>query len=189
MAQTTFQKGFNGIRIVLFGPESTGKTTLSKQLAQYFNTIAVPEYAREYLQHKMDHKGNICEYHDLVPICKGQLALENDAVDSAYKFLFCDTDALETWTYSHMYFDKAPSKIAHIIGNTHYELYLLMDVDIPWVEDDLRDRPDDREEIMNRFRQALEDHDKNYTVISGVGNQRFKNALAAITNHYENETI
>ncbi|MGB5980757.1 MAG: ATP-binding protein [Nonlabens sp.] len=189
MAQTAFQKKFNGLRIVLFGPESTGKTTLSKQLAHHFDTIAVPEYAREYLQHKMNHTGKICEYHDLIPICKGQLALENDAVNSAHKFLFCDTDALETWTYSQLYFDKAPSEIAHIIDNTHYDFYLLMDVDIPWVKDDLRDRPDDRQAIMNRFRKALKDHDKNYAVISGIENQRFENALTAITNHYENETI
>ena len=92
------------IRIVLFGPESTGKTTLSKQLAQYYNTLWVPEYAREYLQKKWNNKGKTCEPKDLLPIAEGQMRLENSLARKANKILICDTDLLETKVYSEVYY-------------------------------------------------------------------------------------
>lgn len=182
------QKEFDGIRVVLFGPESTGKSTLSRQLASYYKTVYVPEFAREFLQAKFDRTGEVCGFEDLMPICIGQRKLENEKVSQASGYLFCDTDALETYTYSHIYFGKAPEGVTRMVEKSHYELYLLMDVDLPWEKDDLRDRPDDREAIYKMFKKALDTFGKKYITISGVGDDRLKNAIEAINNYVENDT-
>ncbi|MEO9953366.1 ATP-binding protein [Nonlabens sp.] len=176
------QKAFNGLKIVLYGPESTGKSTLTKQLTQHFKTAHVEEFARDYLQDKYDATKTICEYHDLLPIAIGQRITENDAAQRATGYLFCDTDALETYVYSIAYFDKAPEELKTAVSKSDYDLYLLLDVDIPWVADDLRDKPEDRKGMFQYFKQGLQDFNKKYVIISGTGENRFKNALAAIEN-------
>ena len=92
------------VKVVLFGPESTGKTTLAKQLAAHYKTAWVPEYARQYLQDKWDRAQKTCEPLDLLPIAKGQITLENELTKKANKILFCDTDLLETKVYSEAYY-------------------------------------------------------------------------------------
>ena len=72
------QEPSNCIKVVLFGPESTGKTTLSRQLAKHYNSVWVPEYAREYLQNKWNNERKTCELDDLLPIAEGQIRLENE---------------------------------------------------------------------------------------------------------------
>ena len=78
MEKTLKQKSANCLKVVLFGPESTGKTTLSRQLARHYNSIWVPEYAREYLQNKWNNERKTCESLDLLPIAYGQMKLENE---------------------------------------------------------------------------------------------------------------
>ena len=84
------------IKIVLFGPESTGKTTLSEQLARHYNTVWVPEFARAYLQDKWNNERKTCEPQDLLPIAAGQMRLENNLTKKTSDILICDTDLLET---------------------------------------------------------------------------------------------
>ena len=84
------------IKIAMYGPESTGKTTLSKQLAAHYNDEWIPEFARDFLQEKWDKNKEICTEEDLIPIAIGQVKLENEAVLKAKKFLFCDTNLLVT---------------------------------------------------------------------------------------------
>jgi NadR type nicotinamide-nucleotide adenylyltransferase len=177
------QTHFDGLRIVLFGPESTGKTTLSQQLASHFNELAVPEYAREYLQEKFDQSGKICELHDIMPIVSGQRELENKLVDTAGDYLFCDTDPLETLVYSQVYFQEAPGELHQVVRDSHYDLYLLMDIDVPWTADDLRDKPLERAIMFEKFKLALKQYQCNYAVISGLQHQRLQNALQAIKNY------
>ena len=86
------QKNSNLVKVVLFGPESTGKTTLSGQLARYYSTVWTPEFAREYLQDKWNNERKICEQKDIIPIAEGQIKLENDLSLKADKVLICDTD-------------------------------------------------------------------------------------------------
>jgi HTH-type transcriptional repressor of NAD biosynthesis genes len=176
------QKAFNGFKIVLYGPESTGKSTLAQQLSTYFNTVKVDEFARDYLQYKFETTGNACEYQDLIPITIGQRIAENNAIEEANKFLFCDTDALETYVYSHAYFDKAPTELKEAVRKSDYDLYLLLDVDVAWTPDDLRDKPEDRDEMFKLFENGLLEFGKKYVVINGIGEQRFNNALNAIQN-------
>ncbi|MEM9648577.1 MAG: ATP-binding protein, partial [Bacteroidota bacterium] len=78
MEEKLGQEPSNLIKVVLFGPESTGKTTLSQQLARQYNTVWVPEYAREYLQNKWNNERKTCEPKDLLPIARGQIRLENE---------------------------------------------------------------------------------------------------------------
>jgi len=170
---------------VLFGPESTGKSTLAKSLAEYYNTQWVPEYARVYLQKKWDDNQEICTVEDLIPIAHGQMTSENELVAQANSILFCDTDLLVTQTYSKIYFnDYCPPIISEHVQKNHYDLYLLMNIDLPWVADDLRDRPNDRSFIFERFQQTLIDHHKPYVTVSGLGDERLASAVNAIKNHF-----
>jgi len=98
------QNPSNLIKVVLFGPESTGKTTLSEQLARHYNTVWVPEYARTYLQDKWNNERKTCEPKDLLPIAMGQMKLENELTLKASDILICDTDLLETKVYSEAYY-------------------------------------------------------------------------------------
>lgn len=169
------------IKVVLFGPESTGKTTLAKQLAEYYNTKWVPEYAREYLQNKWDREQKTCEPHDLLPIAEGQIRLENLLSKQGNKILFCDTDLLETKVYAEAYYigNCDPLLEKYALQNS-YDLYLLTSIDTPWVADDLRDKPEEREEMFQYFKQTLEKYHKNFITLNGDKDRRLKTAIAHI---------
>lgn len=169
------------IKVVLFGPESTGKTTLSEQLARYYDTVWVPEYARKYLQDKWNNERKTCEPHDLVSIAEGQIHLENTLAKKATNVLVCDTDLLETKVYSEAYYvghcDPIIEKYA--IQNT-YDLYLLTYIDVPWVNDDLRDKPTERERMFLYFKETLEKYNRNFITLTGNKDQRLATAVAHI---------
>ena len=105
MEEELRQVSSNCIRICLIGPESSGKSTLSRKLAQHYNAPLVLEYAREYLQDLWDTEQKICRPMDLLPIAKGQIKLENAAVANATNLVICDTDLLTTKIYSEAYYD------------------------------------------------------------------------------------
>ncbi|MEP2058305.1 MAG: ATP-binding protein [Maribacter litoralis] len=172
------QEPSNVLKVVLFGPESTGKTTLSEQLARHYHTVWVPEYAREYLQDKWNNERKTCEPHDLLPIAEGQMRLENNLAKKATEILICDTDLLETKVYSEAYYvgDCDPVLEKYALQNT-YDLYLLTYIDIPWEEDDLRDKPNEREEMFNYFKDTLEKYGKNFITLKGNKKQRLNKAI------------
>jgi NadR type nicotinamide-nucleotide adenylyltransferase len=174
------QSAFDGLRIVLYGPESTGKSTLAAQLAAHYGEPQVAEFARNYLQKKFDANGHICGYEDIIPIAIGQRNAENLATALAKRVLICDTDILETYVYCQAYFDKSPEQLERAVKKSTYDLYLLMDIDTPWTRDDLRDRPNDRKKLFNRFEEALKKFNHPYALINELGDQRFQNAIAAI---------
>lgn len=177
------QEPSNIIKIVLFGPESTGKTTLSKLLANHYKTEWVPEYAREYLQNKWDLEQKTCEANDLIPIAIGQIKLENELSKKTNKLLICDTDILETMVYSQTYYGNFVDPILEkaAVANT-YNLYLLTSIDIPWEKDDLRDRPDpaQRQQMFNAFENALIVHNRPYILLTGDTISRFKKVVKII---------
>ena len=169
------------IKVVLFGPESTGKTTLAKELATYYKTNWVPEYAREYLQNKWDNEQKTCEFHDLLPIAVGQMNLENKLSLTANKILFCDTDLLETKVYSETYYNgSCDTLIEKYALQNSYDLYLLTNIDIPWQADDLRDRPNQREIMFNYFKKTLEKYNKNFITLSGNKKTRLVTAVKEV---------
>ncbi len=175
------QKPINLVKVVLFGPESTGKTTLSRHLARHYNTVWAPEFAREYLQQKWNNERKTCEKEDLLPIAVGQMKLENKLAKRADKLLICDTDLLETKVYSEEFYGGfVDEKLNKAASENQYDLYLLTYIDTPWEEDDLRDRPEQRLEMFNAFEKALKDHDKPYILLKGNKETRLKNAVKAI---------
>ena len=181
MEKNLRQEDINIVKIVLFGPESTGKTTLSIQLAKHYNTVWAEEYARPYLQKVWNQERRTCEPQDILPIAYGQIALENRLAKRADKILICDTDLLETKVYSEEYYggfvDPLLEKAA--TENT-YDLYFLTYIDTPWVEDDLRDRPEQRLEMFNAFKNALDTYNRPYILLKGDKDTRFKTAVEAI---------
>lgn len=169
------------IKIVLFGPESTGKTTLSEQLARHYNTVWVPEYAREFLQDKWNNERKTCESHDLLPIAEGQMKLENRLTKKASKVLICDTDLLETKVYSEAYYvgHCNPLLEKYALINT-YDLYFLTYIDVPWVGDDLRDKPNERERMFQYFKDTLEKYNRNFVTLKGDKKTRLATAIKHI---------
>lgn len=176
------QQEANCIKVVLFGPESTGKTTLAKQLAAYYNSVWVREFAREYLQEKWNNERKICEPKDLLPIAEGQMLLENELAKKTDTVLICDTDLLETKVYSEVYYSGMcnPELEKYALENT-YDLYFLTYIDTPWEADDLRDKPEEREAMFKVFEAALKKHNRPYVLLKGDEKIR----LEAAVNHID----
>jgi len=181
MEKALKQTKANIVRVVLFGPESTGKTTLSSHLARHYNTVWVREYAREYLQNKWNNERKTCENSDLMPIAFGQMKLENELSKKAHRILICDTDLLETKVYSEEYYGGFvnPNLETAAIANT-YDLYLLTYIDTPWEKDDLRDRPELRLEMFNAFESALKKYNRPYILLKGDKKTRLEIAIKKI---------
>lgn len=169
------------VKIVLFGPESSGKTTLCKHLAEHYNTLWVPEYAREYLQKKWDTIQKVCEPEDLLPIAIGQMELENKYARKANKVLFCDTDLLETKVYSEVYYQGFCDPLLNKYAlKNQYDLYFLTYIDTPWEADDLRDKPNERQELFRAFEMALEENNRIFVLLQGNQETRLQKAVSLI---------
>lgn len=168
------------IKIAIFGPESTGKTTLATQLAAYYKTVWVPEFARDYLQEKLDNGRGICDIDDMLPIAYGQTKLENQGASVANKYLFCDTNLLVTKVFSELYYNFCDSLLDKAARAHQYDLFFLTDIDVPWEDDGLRDSPDGRESVFEIFKQSLIDNKKPFITISGDKETRLKKAVAII---------
>ncbi len=181
MEEKLKQAASNCLKVTLFGPESTGKTTLAKQLARHYNSIWVPEYAREYLQRKWNNDRKTCEQSDLLPIAIGQMKLENESAQKTDSVLICDTDLLETKVYSEEYYEGPCNKLVekYALENT-YDLYFLTYIDSPWEADDLRDKPNEREEMFTAFEDALIKYNRPYVLLKGSKMERLKEAIKHI---------
>jgi NadR type nicotinamide-nucleotide adenylyltransferase len=175
------QQPANCLKVVLFGPESTGKTTLSRQLARYYNSVWVPEYAREYLQNKWNNERRTCEPDDLLPIAEGQMKLENVLAQKTDSVLICDTDLLETKVYSEAYYLDSCDTILekYAIENT-YNLYFLTYIDTPWEPDDLRDKPEHRLEMFEAFQNTLIKYERPFVLLKGDKKERLEKAIKHI---------
>ncbi len=168
------------IKIALFGPESTGKTTLAKQLADYYETEWVPEFARDYLQEKWEENQHICVADDMMPIAYGQTALENEKLAKANKYLFCDTNLMVTKVFSEMYYGFCDPLLNEAALKHEYDLFFLTDIDVPWEKDDIRDTPEGRETVFSVFKQTLIDTKKPFITLSGDKETRLAKATAII---------
>jgi nicotinamide riboside kinase len=180
MEENLKQQKSDIIRIALFGPESTGKTTLAIQLAEHFKTAWVPEFARNYLQEKWDKTAEICDVDDMLPIAFGQTKLENDSLSRANKFLFCDTNLLVTKVFSEVYYGFCNPLLEKAALEHEYDLFFLTDIDVPWEKDDLRDKAEGRESVFAVFKQTLIDNNKPFVILSGDKDLRLSKAISIV---------
>ncbi|HET7435612.1 MAG TPA: ATP-binding protein [Thermoanaerobaculia bacterium] len=160
-------------RICLTGPECTAKTTIAAQLARELGVPFVPEYSREYAE----TCGHTLTAADVEPIARGTIA----AIDAAGDAHVLDTDLISTVVYARHYYGACPPWIVAAARAHRADLYLLMNTDLPWEPDGIRDTPGPaRETLFHTFRAALEEFDASYEIVSGVGEARVENALRAI---------
>jgi len=168
-------------KIVVIGPESTGKSTLCQQLAEHYGVSWVPEYAREYL---LKH-GTTYTYDDLLTIAKGQVALEDRIASDVYDpMLFVDTDMYVMKVWCEFVFEKCHHWILDRIAERKYDLYFLCDIDLPWVQDGLREYPDleNRRKLYNIYKDILINQSVPWQEISGSEEQRLQKAIFATNN-------
>lgn len=166
------------IRIAITGPESSGKTTLSEQLATHFEASLVREYARDYLT-SLDRPYT---QEDVIHIAQQQLLLEKKAAESNPKLIICDTDVLvlKIW-FMHKY-KGVPEWLEKAIVPNRYALYLLLKPDIPYESDPLRENPEKGWYFFNQFQEELDQYDFPYVIISGDQDTRFNASKKAINN-------
>lgn len=170
-------------KIVIIGPESTGKTALSAALAAHYKTGWVPEYAREYLT----RYGRNYTYQDLIAIAEGQLALEDKLLAGLENnMIFIDTNMYVMKVWFQVAFGKVPDFVEKEIRNREYDLYLLANVDLPWTADELREYPDfsKRLELFTIYRGILEQQAVPWEKISGQGEERNRQAIAAVEKYF-----
>lgn len=155
------------VKVVFFGPESTGKSVMAKQLSQEFSEPYVKEFSRIYAEEKQKQGLHLTKL-DVMPIAAGQMALENQQLKSAKELLICDTDLLQTKVYSEQYYQGfCPPELDYHAFNNRYDCYFLCYIDTIWELDGIRDRPDDREEMFEAFENALKESDKPFIVLKG----------------------
>ncbi|TWR30678.1 ATP-binding protein [Mucilaginibacter pallidiroseus] len=163
-------------KIAVVGPESTGKSTMSAYLAEHLNTVWVPEFARGYCENLTEP----CTWQDEINMFYGQIALEEEYLPKANKILICDTTFITVKIWSDEVFGSTPQVVLDALPKYKYDLYLLLNIDLPWQDDPLRDFPHKREHFMQVWHHELQALDANYVVISGTGNERYDAAVKAI---------
>lgn len=166
-------------KIVIIGPESTGKSTLCHQLAQHYQTVWCPEFAREYLL----REGLKYTYDDLLKIAKGQLALEEKILKEANNGLyFIDTNQYVMKVWCEMAFGKCHDWILKQAAFMKYDYYLLCNTDLAWEEDELREYPDleFREILFKMYKDLLINNGTPWAIISGQQNERLQMAVGYI---------
>ncbi|HEX9979967.1 MAG TPA: DUF4301 family protein [Flavobacterium sp.] len=177
------------IKIAVYGPESTGKTTLAEQLAAHYNTVWAPEFARDYLQEKWNNAEKICAPEDILPIAIGHVRQENALLEKANKYLFLDTCLMQTKVYSEMYYNSVDPLLDKAARKHKYDLFILTDIDVPWEKDDLRDKPNDRGMQFETFKNALMENSKPFITVSGDPESRLNQAITALDGLTEARSI
>jgi NadR type nicotinamide-nucleotide adenylyltransferase len=167
-------------KIALIGPESTGKTTLCKELAAYYQTEWVPEFARAHVASlNRDYMLEDIEY-----CAREQLRSEEELSLSAHKFLFCDSELIIAKVWCEDVFKKTPAWIEEMITSHTYDLFLLTLPDIPFKPDAVRENPHRRQFFFDWYKRELDNRNFMYEIIGGTDEQRFASAQLAIRKHF-----
>jgi len=164
-------------KIAIVGPESTGKSTMSQLLAKHYKVSWVPEYARYYCE----NLNAPYTLQDEVNMYYGQVALEDAILGiTENDFIICDTTFVTVKIWSDEMLVETPQLVLDALPERPYDLYLLMDIDLPWQDDPLRDFPNKREYFMEVWHEELKALNARYKVISGLGAVRIQNAISAV---------
>jgi HTH-type transcriptional regulator, transcriptional repressor of NAD biosynthesis genes len=148
-------------KICFYGPESTGKSVMAKNMAAHYQTEFVPEVAREIVS------SNEFIFDDIIRIAKAQNERVIEKSKTANKLLFCDTDLITTQIYCRHYLKSIPPILFELEKEITYDQYFLFDIDVPWVPDHLRDLGDRRKEMFDVFKLELETRSINYQLVAG----------------------
>ena len=173
-------------KIVVLGPESTGKSTLCEQLAKYYGVVDCKEYARQYLH----ENGTKYNFEDLLTIAKGQLTLEEEAlqkaeqqlIDRSKNKIIIDTNMYVMKVWCEYVFNNCHTYILDEIHKREYDLYLLCDIDLVWTPDEMREYPDEkpRQELFAIYKDILINQNTAWGIVSGAGDERTQNAIKLI---------
>ena len=166
-------------RIVVIGPESTGKSTLCEHLAAHYETVWCPEFAREYLL----ENGMNYSYDDLTYIAKGQLGLQATMEKNARnKVYFVDTDMYVMKVWHEVAFSACPTWVLKTIAQTSCDLYLLCNTDLPWTKDELREYPDlaTRQRLFKMYKDIVINSGIPWATVSGTDDERLQIAVDAV---------
>jgi len=173
-------------KIVVLGPESTGKSTLSEALAKHYGVVDCKEYARQYLH----ENGTKYNFEDLLTIAKGQLTLEEEAIQKAEQLfieqsknkIVIDTNMYVMKVWCEYVFNNCHTYILDEINNRNYDLYLLCDIDLAWTPDEMREYPDEkpRQELFAIYKDILINQNTPWGIVSGAGDERTQNAIKLI---------
>ena len=163
-------------RVTVTGSESTGKTSLAERLASHFHTLWAREFSRQYAVEKRTP----LNASDVEPIALGQMRNEDDVLGRAKTLAILDTDLLSTVVYAKYYYGDCPAWIEQAAQARLADLYLLCDIDVPWVPDAARDRPHAREELHAAFAGQLDEYGAPYTLVRGDWSAREAIAIASV---------
>lgn len=163
-------------RVALIGPESTGKTFLCMKLAEHFNTLWVPEFARSYIEN-LDRSYT---KDDVLHCAAMQLKLEDDTASKATKILFSDTEMINYKIWLEDVYDHCPDWIENEIRTRTYDHFLLTNYDIPFVDDPVRENADRRKYFFELYKTELDKRRFNYSIISGKEKDRLEQGIAAV---------
>ena len=167
-------------KVVITGPESSGKSTLCKHLSESLFTPHVREYAREYI----DSLNREYNEEDLIQIAKGQLGLEEDIISQTPSYLICDTDLLTIKIWSEYKYESCDPEIIELLKNNLPDLYLLASPDFPWEEDSQRENPYNRDELFLVYKAEIIKLDIPYVVLSGTAPERLERAMEIFSNYF-----
>lgn len=170
------EKSYFMKRVAILGPESVGKSTLSKKLAEHFSSEYVEEYGRTYTE--KTGTTNL-KTSDFIHIAKKQYKMNFAPMKVASKFLFCDTEAITTKVFADMYINKRNiPQLDEVIDKQKFDLWILLDIDVPWVDDGTRDFQGERKKHLKLLKNELESRGINYVIISGSNyNDRLQKAI------------
>ncbi len=171
----------NRLKIAITGPESSGKTTIAKLLAEELNACYIPEFAREYLEN-LDRSYTI---KDLDEIAQGQVDRWNDAPKD--KSLVCDTELIVVKIWSEFKYSKVSDNILELLDKQRFDIYFLCRPDIPWEPDALRENPDDRDVLFEMYVKELESRKLPFVILEGTIELRLKGALKILDDLFSPE--
>ncbi|MCX6212193.1 MAG: ATP-binding protein [Bacteroidetes bacterium] len=178
-------------KIVVLGPESTGKSTLCEALAKHYGAVDCKEYAREYLH----ENGSKYNFENLLTIAQGQLRLEDQAIEKAAQQLkengknklFIDTDMYVMKVWAEYVFNNCHPYILEQINQRQYDFYLLCNIDLPWAPDEMREYPDEkpRQELFSIYKDILINQHTPWGIVNGKAEERTENAIQLIDQFFE----
>jgi nicotinamide riboside kinase len=179
------------LKIVLFGPESTGKSTLAKKLAKIFDTVWNPEFLRGYITDKKKQltdqekqKQVLIKEEEVLNIVTGQLKSEIEILKTEKPLVFLDTCLYTNLVYADYYFNSIPQALSKAVAQQEYDLLLLCETDIPWVPDEQRDGIEVQKDLFLKMKNYLETNKLPYELLNGINQNRTNNAVKSILDHF-----